>query len=126
MCIECQYKVAKEFGFSKFVIRLCQSTHVFKTAGDLVDYLDRHEESLEKLVKENENAEKQKKTERLRRETECLYRETLCVVCLQNSRKLMVLPCAHFCLCERCEKKFFVCPFQDCKEPISCVIRVRF
>lgn len=118
MSIDCQYKVALEFGFADSVIELCLSTHVFHTAGDLVDYLDRHEKTLERLVKKKENEE-------LRKETEWLYRETFCVGCLKNSRKFMTLPCCHFSLCEKCERKCFVCPFEDCKQSISCAIRVR-
>ena len=40
----------------------------------------------------------------------------LCAVCLDNPRTMIVKPCRHYCLCERCQNELRKCPI--CNRPI--------
>ena len=33
-----------------------------------------------------------------------------CVVCLDRPRKVMIIPCNHYCLCQECERRLDKCP----------------
>jgi hypothetical protein len=35
--------------------------------------------------------------------------ESLCVVCVDNKKKVVFLPCKHCCTCDSCSKKLEVC-----------------
>lgn len=36
--------------------------------------------------------------------------DTLCTVCLENSRKILLMPCSHFCVCDVCAREIDICP----------------
>ena len=51
-----------------------------------------------------------------------------CVVCMENEKNVVLLPCTHLCLCKGCTKKIMssctqaLCPV--CREPIAQTIKV--
>lgn len=146
MTTDCQRQVAEEFGYELPVIFLASSKRYFKRANDLIDYLEEHEEELKNEVKEKEamlmkvrleekeerarleietrKKEEPKTTSSLRKETERLYSATHCLVCAKNQCNIVLLPCAHFCLCSVCAKHSKVCPRRDCKTVIMEAIHV--
>ena len=122
----------------------------FRSAGDLLDYIDIHWEELEVDDDEGKEAvageekiaiatfpseEKVDKVKSetassphtsqstLREETENLYRRSMCLVCHKNRRCFVILPCSHFTLCAMCEPSTRKCPIHDCQELISCTIQ---
>ena len=111
-----QRQVALEFGYSEAIISLTLSRLKFNTSGDLIDYLDIHEEELEEEVIRREKAN-------LRDDTERLYRSSLCVMCVKNAREIVILPCGHYCLCVACEKQCRFCPVKKCAMLITFAIR---
>lgn len=122
-------QVAMEFGFAKPLIQRALLKQDFKCAGDLVQYLEEHEEELKQDMKEETErvmlaSSELEKTSllTLREETEILYRNSLCFVCLKNPRTVLTLPCCHFLLCKLCLKKIEHCPVSDCASPIYDVI----
>ena len=36
--------------------------------------------------------------------------QRLCVVCQENEKRVLLLPCKHQCLCDNCSKKVKICP----------------
>lgn len=128
MWSDSKLQIALEFGFTELVASYAISKHDFATAGDLVDYLDLHEEELERLAKEEElerrvkekevcdqqQQQQQQQTLTLREETEFLLRRSLCRVCVKEKPSIVTLPCGHFYLCSQCEKTCQYCPDPDC------------
>jgi len=42
---------------------------------------------------------------------------SLCVICMENEKKLLLIPCGHYCLCEKCKEKILQCPI--CRKDIQ-------
>ena len=143
MPVQTQYRVAVEMGFPENIVKRVLRKHVFKSAGDLVDYLETNLEILEAEEEENdkeEEAEKQEKVETpsttsivtaldnlsLRDETEKLYKQSVCLVCFKRKRTFVILPCGHFTVCDFCERKTRKCPRTDCQQAVECTIRTYF
>ena len=49
-----------------------------------------------------------------------------CCVCVENKITHIIIPCAHFCLCEKCSKELpkNICPM--CRSPIENIYKVYF
>lgn len=45
-----------------------------------------------------------------------------CVICYENERDALYMPCRHNMVCLRCSKQMRECPI--CREPISEFIRI--
>ena len=142
-----QYEVAVELGFPEKVVSRALKKYKFKTAGDLVDYLEMHpvEFSMDEEVEEepapgeekitivgfptevacsssfSNTAKPREKT--LLEETEDLYRRSVCQGCFSRRRCFVTLPCSHFAICELCQKRLRKCPLSDCQEKIECSIQ---
>lgn len=114
MSTDSQCKVAVEFGYELSLIKLASSRQNFTSAADFLEFLDDHVEELKEEMKKMEKPIKQKTTSSLREETECLYRFSCCAVCVQRQRNIVVLPCGHFALCDKCEKRCLHCPIKNC------------
>ena len=135
MCSNSKLQIALEFGFTELAASYAISKHDFATAGDLVEYLDLHEEELERLakeedlerrVKEKEVCDQQQQQQQpltLREETEFWLRRSLCRVCVKEKRSIVTLPCSHFYLCSQCEKTCQYCPNPDCNTIIEVAIK---
>ena len=143
-----QQLVALEFGFSERLIRRALRLKTFKTAGELVDYLDEHEEELSAIeeqdsggataavveketppevtkaeeVKVDKKEVKKKPKLTLRAETEWLYKTSLCLACWKKPRTIVLLPCCHYALCSTCAKMKDKCPLNSCSEKIVEII----
>lgn len=81
-----------------------------------------------------ENARKLRKEQRVRREQRVLWRAYenvrnlladvldescgagFCVICQDNTRNVVLLPCKHLCVCPTCKGSVDACPL--CREPI--------
>lgn len=54
--------------------------------------------------------------------------EDLCIICLDNKRNMLILPCRHFCLCFTCSTRFFYdhdnCPI--CRQEIVDTVKVYY
>lgn len=46
--------------------------------------------------------------------------EPECVVCLEDPKTLVMVPCGHYCLCSSCKIKIFKCPL--CRADISLAV----
>ena len=102
-----RYQVAIEFGYAPPIVLRALSKQEFSCAGDLIEYLELHEEELQK---EEKSA--------LRKETEHLYRNVMCLWCETQPRTIVFLPCAHLCLCSDCSDLCKCCPLPNCN---SCI-----
>lgn len=133
MCSSSKEQVAVEFGFDKAVVQVALSKQTFANAGDLIDYLDLHEEELKeesvklheeelKEAKEKEESDKQVILEDLRRETATLLFLRQCRACMKEECSYLALPCSHLCLCSRCAKTCQYCPHPECNLPIDIVL----
>ena len=140
--VERQLIVALEFGYDEEIVKRVLKKCEFDDAGDLLDYLDTHNEELEaeKEVEEEPTPEEEKELPQasaqpltpsappptessLRQETEDLYRRSICLNCFRRRRCFVVLPCSHFSICDNCEKELRKCPARDCGEAIECSIK---
>lgn len=61
--------------------------------------------------------EKDKEKEKLGEELEKLKDERSCVVCLENPRSILFLPCKHLCVCAECKDSLDQCPL--CRQKIE-------
>ena len=43
-----------------------------------------------------------------------------CVVCLEEPKTLVMVPCGHYCLCVTCKPKIFKCPL--CRQAITLAV----
>jgi|LakMenEpi03Aug12_release.lakeMendotaPanAssembly.Ray.scaffolds.fasta_scaffold205335_1 hypothetical protein len=43
-----------------------------------------------------------------------------CVVCLEDPKTLVMVPCGHYCLCATCKTKIFKCPL--CRQAITLAV----
>ena len=146
-----QHLVALEFGFPERIICRALRLKTFKTAGELVDYLDEHEEELSAIEEQDggsataavveketppavvkaEEAKVDTKAEgevkksklTLRAETEWLYKISLCLACRKKPRTIVLLPCGHYALCSTCAKMKDTCPIKSCSEKIGEIIQ---
>ena len=153
MSRDVQREVAVELGFPEKVVSRALKKYKFKTAGDLVDYLEMHpvEFSMDEEVEEEPAPGEEKITivgfpaeaddevvhsssssisstakpreKTLLEETEDLYRRSVCQGCFSRKRCFVTLPCSHFAICELCEKRLRKCPLSDCQEKIECSIQ---
>ena len=140
MPAETQYRVAVEMGFPENITKRVLRKNAFKSAGNLVDYLETNLEMLEAEEENDKEEERQEKIETpattsivaaldnlsLRVETENLYKQSVCLVCFKRKRTFVILPCSHFTVCDFCERKTRKCPRTDCQEEIECTIRTYF
>ncbi|KAJ5073495.1 caspase regulator ring finger domain-containing [Anaeramoeba ignava] len=69
--------------------------------------------------KKIQNAQKEMVTSKKIEELESI---THCVVCMENLRKCMFIPCAHLSVCEECAKSLTNCPI--CRAKIQKVVNV--
>jgi len=46
--------------------------------------------------------------------------EPECVVCLEEPKTLVMVPCGHYCLCSNCKTKIFKCPL--CRQVITLAV----
>lgn len=46
--------------------------------------------------------------------------EPECVVCLEDLKTLVMVPCGHYCLCANCKTKIFKCPL--CRATITLAV----
>jgi hypothetical protein len=46
--------------------------------------------------------------------------EPECIVCLEDPKTLVMVPCGHYCLCAKCKLKIFKCPL--CRQPIALAV----
>ena len=115
-------QVAIEFGYTASVVRHALLMHDFPCAGDLIDYLTCHEDALTREAEAREARERDDQARALREETERLYRLTKCLVCVDEARVILTLPCCHLSLCRRCVSQQRTCPVPDCQLPIIDVI----
>ncbi|KAL3882758.1 hypothetical protein ACJMK2_029069 [Sinanodonta woodiana] len=53
----------------------------------------------------------------LQEENEKLTKQMMCKRCKAKQRNILVLPCTHFCLCEKCSIEVSLCP--ECWKPIK-------
>lgn len=59
----------------------------------------------------DENTTGQRKANRAKVPDENLPSEVRCIVCMENPREIILLPCKHVCLCEDCAEKISrMCP----------------
>ena len=75
------------------------------------------EEQLMALEIELERYLKKVRTARVDARVEALEKTTECVVCMAAERCVLLLPCAHLCLCEACAADCPRCPL--CREVIK-------
>lgn len=62
----------------------------------------------------DENTKGQRKANRAKVPDENLPPEVRCIVCMENPREVILLPCKHVCLCEDCAEKINrKCPVCD-------------
>ena len=45
-----------------------------------------------------------------------------CVICLQQPKKFLIVPCGHQCLCKRCKPLDHRCPM--CRGPVDLILQV--
>ena len=69
---------------------------------------------LKQLQIQNENQRKQ--TERMKLQIDQLAQSRLCKVCEEKELEVVLLPCAHVCLCLGCSERLSNCPI--CRVPI--------
>uniref|UniRef100_A0A7S3DED6 RING-type domain-containing protein n=1 Tax=Palpitomonas bilix TaxID=652834 RepID=A0A7S3DED6_9EUKA len=77
---------------------------------DELETLERKGEEMMKLIRREK--ERRNRIEREEREN-----EKKCKVCLDNEKTVLLLPCAHLCLCQECSSQLSLCPI--CKSDIS-------
>lgn len=53
-----------------------------------------------------------------------IYSKKTCVICYEGEIKVLVKPCRHLCICEKCSPKIESCPL--CREPIRERERVKY
>ena len=72
---------------------------------------------MKRLMREDEERRR-----KMRDENDKLLEAAYCVVCKDNMRNIVLLPCSHFCICNSCEKQQTVCPMSDCRIKILNVV----
>lgn len=74
-------------------------------------YLRKKQERIERKLKETlENARRERKQLSRTRPLE-LREDQKCIVCIDNPKEIICLPCGHVCLCEDCSSKVqLTCP----------------
>ena len=117
-----KYEVAVEFGYASPLVSLAMTKQEFSCAGDLIIYLEDHEDELQEENKKRVKVEHERIVS-LRKETELLYRSMLCLRCRVMPRTVVLLPCAHFCLCSTCEQLCRYCPVSDCNSYYDTTIK---
>ena len=70
---------------------------------------------LKMLQVQNENQRKQ--TERMKLQMDQLAQSRLCKVCEEKELEIVLIPCAHVCLCQPCGERLSQCPI--CRVPIK-------
>ena len=144
MSASIQYAVALELDFPKKIIQRALRKYKFQSAGSLVDYVETHMDEFEEQDEEELEETPQEKNITiqptlepqvdvaipnhmkqlsLREETELLYRQANCLKCLNEKRTVLLLPCSHFALCNKCEKTSSKCLVRGCNKVITDSIR---
>lgn len=70
---------------------------------------DRNRRRQEKSLHEELEQSRKDRRRRMRDSNEQLTEQQLCVVCRQNPREIILLPCGHVCLCEDCADGIHSC-----------------
>lgn len=74
-------------------------------------YIRKKQERIERKLKESLDKARKERRQRSRVRTADLTDEQKCVVCVENPKEVICLPCGHVCLCEDCSAKIkFKCP----------------
>lgn len=68
-------------------------------------WLRKKQERDEEKLKKSLDEERQKRRAKTRRTNDTLIDEQRCVVCVNNPKEVICLPCGHVCLCEDCSSK---------------------
>ena len=109
-------QVALEFGFSiDSINRALRTNKAFKTAGELVTYLNEMELSDDEIEPKCANKTEQDINDNpLMKETMTLYATRYCLKCFINPRCFVLLPCSHLTLCDKCFYEGIHCPIKSC------------
>ena len=124
-----KFEVALEFGFSRSKIFKAMRRQGFENAGDLIAYLDEHDDSEDSeddsVVPLEQQLQQMKLVDNpLWRETVQLYVKSHCLVCKLEKRSIITLPCCHFSLCSKCARKTLRCPLKECEDVILQTLHV--
>lgn len=78
-------------------------------------YLKKKQQRSEKLLKET--LEAARKQRRANDKQKNLPDDLKCVICFENPKQVIILPCGHVCLCEECSNRILLsCPM--CRKDI--------
>ena len=75
-------------------------------------------------VLETETLELKSKIQELKLELEREKDKRLCVICTDNNKSILLMPCKHFCLCKECLSHINSSECPLCREPIESAIDV--
>jgi len=80
-------------------------------------------EHLERSLQDYISAARRHKEKLLQQKLEMAEASTVCVVCQEHAKSVLILPCRHLCLCQRCSENQLLrtCPL--CRENIESKIQ---
>lgn len=74
-------------------------------------YLRKKQERIERKLKEALEKARRERKQQSRTKPRELREDQKCIVCIENPKEIICLPCGHVCLCEDCSSKIqLTCP----------------
>lgn len=74
-------------------------------------YLRKKQERIERKLKEALEKARRERKQQSRTKPRELREDQKCIVCIENPKEIICLPCGHVCLCEDCSSKIHLsCP----------------
>ena len=105
---------------------LCQicSSNIVKSKNVMYPYLPVKNNNINIINKDNDNLKEQNKKD-INNVNDGEENDNMkCVICLENDKSYLFMPCKHVCCCEKCSKEINQCPI--CRKNIESSFKIYF